>query len=386
MVLQRLFGLFVGKEDLNDCHSLQSDPGFVAALGKFKLASAPTLSRFERSITQQFIDEGNNLLLEFFLRYAPRRKYIFIDIDNTPVELFGQQEGIKFNGHYGCNCYLPLLAFIDGFPVGVFNGNVDGRKAAIEPFKKMVEKITKNNPGAVVVLRADSGFNCTDLIDLCDDLHCFYLMGLAPNRALMARLESWDPEFVEVFHRAPERGGNVLRHLGEIEDYQARGWSGPRRVIARDYWSDERRCWDARFIQTNIVKGACGKSGCGKLSRYTAQQLYDLLYCARGQDEKFNQEFKVQACGARASSSSFLANSYRMLLGAFCQLAYRLVRIFCFKKGHALREANLETVRRIFICCPATIRTTARRIKVTLSESLLARSEDLKRLWWGFQP
>ena len=386
MFLQRLLGLLVGKEDLNDSPLLQSDPGFLAAFGKQQLASASTLCRFERSVTQETVDAGNALLLDMYLRYAPRRKYIFIDIDNTPVELFGHQEGVKFNGHYRCNCYLPLLAFIDGFPVGVFNGTQDGRKAATTPFKTMVDKIRKANPNAVIVLRADSGFNGGGLIQACEDKSCFYLIGLAPNKALLKRVEAWEPEFTEAIKRPPQYGGNLLRRLGEIDDYQAKSWNGPRRVIVRDYWSEERQEQDTRFIQTNIKAANSAKTKCGKLALYSAQQLYDLLYCARGTEEKFNQEFKVQAHGARSSSTLFLTNSYRMLLGAFCQLAYRLMRIFCFKTGNRFREATLDSVRRTFICCPASIRSFKRKIQITLSSSMLPLSGDLQRIWWGYQP
>lgn len=388
MLLQRFLGLLAGREDLNDSTDLQNDPGFIAALGNVSLASAPTLCRLERDIPQAVMDGGNAFLLDMYLKYAPRRKYIFIDIDNTPVELFGQQEGIKFNGHYGCNCYLPLLAFIDGFPVGVYNDTEDGRKTAVLHFGDIVSTIRAHNPGAVIVLRADSGFNSTELIDLCEkELGCFYLMGLSPNKVLMARLEHWAPEFVEVLHRAPEKGGSVLRHLGEIDDYQAQSWSGPRRIIARDYWNDERRQWDARFIQTNIPRAKEPKAdACGRLAQYSAQQLYDLLYCDRGNDERFNQEFKVQAYGARTSSTLFLTNSYRMLLGACCQLAYRLFRIFSFKKGNSWRDATIEKVRRTFVCCPAIFRGTVRKLEVTLPRSLDALMPCIKRIWWGYQP
>lgn len=119
-----------------------------------------------------------------YFRYGNKRKYIFIDVDNTPVELFGHQENVKFNGHYRCNCYLPLLAFIDGFSIGVFNETQDGRKTMIRVFESMIQRIRLHNLQAIITLKADTGFNSKDLIKLCEKLGCYYLIGLSPNNRI----------------------------------------------------------------------------------------------------------------------------------------------------------------------------------------------------------
>ena len=378
LFLQRFAGLLVGCEDLNDSPLLQNDSGFICALGKENLASTATLCRFERKVTKATIEKGNELLLDMWLRYGQRTRYIFIDVDNTPVELYGHQENVKFNGHYNCNCYLPLLAFIDGFPVGVFNGTIDGRKTMVASFGAMIDRIKKSRPNAIIILRADSGFNGKELIDFCERKNCYYIIGLSPNAALKKRLECWEPEFLDVLRRPPQVGGSLLRHYGEVEDYQAASWSGPRRVIARDYFDDQRREWDCRFIQTNIPKTNDGN--CGKLFRYSSRELYEDLYCERGQVEKYNQEFKVQAKGARASSTLFLTNSYRMLLAAFCQMAYRLLRILYFKKNTPWNSAELSSFQRAFICAPAVVRTLKTKVIITINNASLS-AEDLQRFW-----
>lgn len=375
---QRLIGLIAGKEDLNDYDLLKNDPGFITALGRHQLASTATLCRFERSIDQSLIDAANRFLLDVYFRYGYKRKYIFIDVDNTPVELFGHQENVKFNGHYRCNCYLPLLSFIDGFPIGVFNGTQDGRKTMIHVFESMIQRIKQHNPNTIITLRADTGFNSKELIDLCDKLGCYYLIGLSPNKALIHRLSQWEPEFVDVLRRAPEVGGSLLRHYGEIEDYQAKSWSGSRRVIARDYFDDQRRQWDCRFIQTNIPRSRNQK--CGNLWRKTSRELYEELYCERCLAEKHNQEFKAQAFGARASSSRFLTNSYRMILGAICQLAYRLLRLQLFRKKTAWNASTLMAFRQTFICAPAVIEQMKTKVKITLNAEGVG-VEAIERFW-----
>ena len=102
-------------------------------------------------------------------------------------------------------------------------------------------------------MRADSGFNSAALIELCEELKIYYVIGLAKNKNLLKRLEQWQPESVKILQHQND-AGNVLAHIGEIHDYQAKGWKEPCRIIVRDYWNDQRREWDVRFIQTNIPK------------------------------------------------------------------------------------------------------------------------------------
>lgn len=377
LVLLRLFALMAGKEDLNDVPTLSGDPGFTMAIGRKDLPSTATLCRFERKIGEDVIDAGNQFLLDMYFRYGYKRKYVYIDVDNTPVPLHGHQEFVKFNGHYGCNCYLPLLAFIDGFPVAVFNGNEDGRKVMVKQFRAIVERIRERSPKSIIILRADSGFNGKALIDLCDELGCYYIIGLAPNAKLKAMLCDMDPEFVDVLRRPPQVGGNLLRHYGEIDQYTANSWSGPRRVIVRDYWDDERREWDPRFIQTNIPRESDGR--CGKLWRLTAHDLYDQVYCQRGMAEKYNQEFKAQAFGARASSTRFLTNSYRMLLGAICQLFYRILRSCFFTKQSAWRSAGLTSFRKAFVSVAALVIELKSKVKIHINCG--QNQEDSYRFW-----
>ena len=107
LLIQRFVALIAGYEDLNDHDVLGFDECFRTVLGR-EIASCSTLCRFERGIEQDTIDAGNKFLVDQWLKWSRRTKVIVIDADNTPVETFGMQEGRKFNGHYDCNCYLPL--------------------------------------------------------------------------------------------------------------------------------------------------------------------------------------------------------------------------------------------------------------------------------------
>lgn len=377
MIWQRLSALIAGREDLNDHDDLGADAVFRAATGLERIASCSTLCRFENKITQETIDAGNEFLQEMYLSYGTRRKVIIIDVDNTPVELFGNQEGRKFNGHYKCNCYLPLIAFIDGFPVGVYNGTEDGRATMLRVFRPLVKKLQARMPGVVLLLRADAGFNNVQLIDMCEELGIYYLIGLPKNPKITKMLRELEPEFVETFNRCCDNC-KVIRQLGEIEDYEAETWSGPRRVISRDVWNEKDDEWDPRFIQTNIPKEYDKK--CGNLWEKTAKDLYDSLYCQRGTDEQFNQEFKVQAHGARASAHRFITNSYRMLLGALTQLALRMLRTNFFKKSSPWHGCTLRKFRAAFIAVPAIVRKLKTKLQITISPGSTPET-DLKSFW-----
>ena len=157
-----------------------------------------------------------------YLQHGPNRKYIFIDVDCTPIATYGRQEKVAFNGHYNCNCYLPLLAFVDGFPIGVFiaSGTLDGRKTLMPRFRSLVERLTERRPHSVITLRADSGFNSTSLIDACEELGIHYIIGLSPNPKLNHYLDETEPQFMDVLPRSLIQGGDLLRQYGEIAEYR----------------------------------------------------------------------------------------------------------------------------------------------------------------------
>ena len=127
MVGQRIFGLVLGYEDLNDHDELRKDPTFGVLAGKLHpvlrsdceaLAGKSTLNRLEHTPRRQAakyhkIDcDGSRvdeLLVELFLEAhdrAPRE--IVLDLDNTDIPLHGGQEGRFFHGYYDEFCYLPL--------------------------------------------------------------------------------------------------------------------------------------------------------------------------------------------------------------------------------------------------------------------------------------
>ena len=125
LVSQRVYGLALGYEDLNDHEQLRQDPLMRVLAGKADveesaLAGKSTLNRLELSdgtpnrykkITfwKNSIDE---LLVQIFLEsHGSPAEQIILDLDVTDFALHGEQEGRFFHGYYDCYCYLPLYIF-----------------------------------------------------------------------------------------------------------------------------------------------------------------------------------------------------------------------------------------------------------------------------------
>src|SRR5438046_9914538 len=132
LVAQRVYGLALGYEDLNDHEELRNDPLLAVLVEKSDpsqetLAGKSTLNRLEltretSSRKERYkkivLDHGavDRLLVEVFVeahREAP--KEIILDLDATDDPLIGEQEGRFFYGYYAHYLYLPLNVVCGSF-------------------------------------------------------------------------------------------------------------------------------------------------------------------------------------------------------------------------------------------------------------------------------
>ena len=114
LLAQRVFGIALGYEDLNDHATLRDDPLF-AILAEQRpdreapLGSPATLCRFENAITHGSLARMSEVFVEQFLashKHPP--KELVLDFDPTDDRVHGNQEGRFFHGYYGSYCFLPL--------------------------------------------------------------------------------------------------------------------------------------------------------------------------------------------------------------------------------------------------------------------------------------
>ena len=175
MVRQRLFAIALGYEDNNDAAWLSKDPALKIMAGRAPesgdhLASQPTLSRFENRVTAMVLLRLSGWLLDLYLKTHPGpRKVIVIDMDATDDPTHGQQQFSFFHGYYEEHMYHPLLVFDgqDGFPLAAVlrPGNAHASKGALAVLKRLIKKLRKAYPKALILFRADAGFAVPALYD-----------------------------------------------------------------------------------------------------------------------------------------------------------------------------------------------------------------------------
>ena len=210
LVGQRVFGLALGYEDLNDHDDLRRDPVLGVVLGKavdgaegpVPLAGKSTLNRLEHApsgacdtryhkirhdgaaIERLFVD----LFLEAHGNRPPRE--IVLDVDATDDPLHGHQEGRFFHGYYDGYCYLPLYVFCGRHLLAarLRRSNIDASAGAEAEIARIVAAIRARWPRVKILLRADSGFAREALMLWCEHNRVDYVFGLARNARLEARI------------------------------------------------------------------------------------------------------------------------------------------------------------------------------------------------------
>src|SRR6201981_3297228 len=165
LVGQRVFGIALGYEDLNDHDELRHDPLMAVLAAErdarreccARVAGKSPLNRMELSRLQptRYHKISHNpiaikrLLVDLFLeahQRAPRQ--IVLDLDATDDPLHGQQEGRFFHGYYDCYCYLPLYIFCGRHLLAakLRRASVDAASGAVEEVARIVAHIRRRWP------------------------------------------------------------------------------------------------------------------------------------------------------------------------------------------------------------------------------------------------
>ena len=358
LLAQRVYGLCCGWEDVSDHNTLRHDLAVQTAVGRDRaLASAPTLSRLETSATMAHAVALNRVLLEQFIASrdgAPEE--LVLDIDATHVPLHGQQEGAHFHAHYDNYCYLPLYVFCGQDMLAcVLRPSWRDPASVLSALVKLIaRRLRQVWPHVKLIVRGDSGFCRSKALRRFEAWGIDYLIGLQKNVALEGR----SAIAMQALADAYEASGAKQRLIGEFT-YAARSWPRERRVIARLEHSAQGA--NPRYLVTSL--------------QGDATELYEHLYCARGEAENRIKEAQLDLFGRRASCSRFAANQMRLLLAA---LAYTLMinlrRLGL--KGTELERACTATIRIKLLKIGAAVLRNTRRVRL-----LLASHHPLKDLF-----
>ncbi len=349
MLRQRVYGLALGWEDLNDHGALRRDVAMQTAVGvEHEIASAPTLCRLEKWADRATAWRLHAVLVEQFIAsFARPPEEVVLDFDATDNPLHGQQEGRFFHGYYDSYCYLPLYVFCGQQLLCAYlrPSNIDAAQHTGAILKLLVRRLRQAWPGVRVVFRADSGFCRQRILNWCERSGVDYIVGLARNARLQAQVALAEHWLQDEY----ERSGTKQRLVGEF-DYAAQSWPHERRVITRLEWG-EQGC-NPRFIVTNLAG--------------EPQALYDELYCQRGEAENRIKEAQVGLFATRTSCHVLRSNQLRMLLAALGYVLIERLRAQALA-GTALAAAQVETLRIKLLKVAAVITRNTRRIRLYLA-------------------
>jgi hypothetical protein len=368
LVGQRVFGIALGYEDLNDHDELRHDPVMAVLAGKLEarredcapVAGKSTLNRLElsRPLATRYKKISHDpaaieaLFVDLFIEAHDRApQQIILDLDATDDPLHGHQEGRFFHGYYDGYCYLPLYVFCGRHLLAakLRPSNIDASAGSVEEIARIVSQIRARWPKTRILLRADSGFAREALMAWCENNGVDYVLGLARNARLV------DEIYVELAQAEEEatRTGKPARRFKDFRYATLDSWSRRRRVIGKAEWT--RGEANPRFVVTSLRK-----------AETNARFLYEKVYCARGDMENRIKECQGDLFADRTSTAAMRANQLRLWFASFAYVLICALR----RVGLAhtqFAEATCGTIRLKLFKLAGLVRISARRIKFALA-------------------
>jgi hypothetical protein len=356
LLTQRVFGLCLGYEDLNDHDELRTDIAWqTAARTDRPLASSPTLCRWENQADRDASMAFNQVLVDQFIdSFAQAPQELILDFDATDDRVHGQQEGRFYNGYYHDYCFLPLYVFCGQRLLVAYlrPSNQDAAKHAWAILKLLSSRLRQAWPKVSLTLRADSGFCRWKMLRWCDKHNVSYVVGLARN----SRLAELAQDLMLQAEGEHEKSGDKQRLFKEIQ-YAAGTWDKERRVIVKAEHGPLGS--NPRYVVTNLDT--------------PAQELYDEVYCARGEMENRIKEQQLGLFSDRTSCQAWWANQFRVLLSACAYTVMERLRALGLK-GTQLAKAQAGTIRLRLLKLGAVITRNTRRVRFHLSSCFSQRA------------
>ena len=348
LLRQRIYGLVLGYEDLNDHDSLRHDVCLQTAVERDqKLGSSSTLCRLENRMDCQAAWEMNALLVEQFIgSFTKEPEELVLDFDATDDRVHGDQEGRFFHGYYDHYCFLPLYVFCGEHLLVSYlrPSRIDGAKHALGILSLLVKRLREQWPGVRIILRGDSGFCRWRTMSWCERNDVFYLLGLAKNNRINQKAEQYRDKAAARY----EATGTKQRLFSSVK-YAAGTWKRERRVIVKAEHTSKGA--NPRYVVTNLP---------GR-----ARDLYK-RYCHRGDMENRIKEQQLHLFSDRTSAHRWWANQFRMLLSSYAYVLLHTIRRLGLQ-GTKLARAQCHTIRWKLLKIGAVITRNTRRIRIHFS-------------------
>ena len=381
LLKQRVLGIALGYEDVNDHDSLRHDvvmgllsekqqPSGTDRLkekdqGK-AIAGKSTLNRLEltpedaneKSRYKKIVADGaaiDDLMVAVFIEsYQSAPAEVVLDVDATDDPLHGNQEGRYFHGYYSEYCYLPLYIFSGEHLLcaRLRQANEDPASGVLPELSRIVEQIRAVWPEVRIIVRGDSGFCRDQIMRYCEgDGQLDYVFGLAKNSRLIKAIET-EMAQAQQSHQATQQPARVFKDFR----YRTRkSWSCERRVVGKAEYLAKGE--NPRFIVTSIGS-----------EQKQARALYEHFYCARGEMENRIKEQQLGLFADRTSTAWMRSNQLRLYFSSFAYVLVHALRRLGLE-GTELAKAQCDTIRLKLFKIGAQIRVSVRKVWISFSES-----------------
>lgn len=361
LISQRVMAIALGYEDINDHDELRNDPLMALVSGRADMDTAAgksTIQRMEQpGVKARYhkitcdADGVDKLFVDHFLRsHREIPKEITLDLDATDSAIYGDQEGKFFQGYYGHYCYLPLYITCGDHILcaRLRPSNIDAAAGWENELPRIVAQIRKRWPQTRIIIRADSGFCRDALLAWCEANNVFYVVGFAKNE----RLKELIKKELEQAKTTHAETGHASRVFTEFEYRTRDSWSCERRVVAKAEHLGKGA--NPRFVVTNLGR-----------DEIAAAELYEKVYCARGDMENRIKEHQADMFADRMSAHMTASNQLRLYLSTIAYMLITTVRRVGLH-GTALAKAQAGTIRLKLLKIGARITTSVRRVRLSM--------------------
>lgn len=400
LLAQRVYGIILGYEDVNDHDKLRYDPALAIALENLNfidsasasLAGKSTINRLEYC-PETILDHATSryhkiepltpaietAFVEIFLQsYQTPPKSITLDLDVTDDPVYGNQEGAFFNKYYNGVCYAPLYIFC-GYHLLVAKlrpSNVDPAEGALEELQRVIGLIRDKWTTTHILVRGDSAYAREEIMRFCEEQpRVDYVFAMATNQQLKLRAAQTIEKAKNDYEQRLEPVIGLMDYLfsknEELEKvpqlvpdstwfrslvYQTeKSGSRQRRVVTKVCYGSEGL--KIRHVVTSLLA-----------SKIPPSKVYTEKYCPRGEMENRFKEQQLDLFADRTSTQTFASNQLRLWLSSMAYVLMQAFRQHCLSKT-SLAKATVGTIRLNLLKLGARITISCRRILIAIASS-----------------
>jgi len=366
LLRQRVYQIASGYEDANDSNELRHDPIFKIVCNKLNspLASQPTISRFENSISRKDLYRIAQAFVDIFISsYKKSPKGIILDLDDTADPTHGNQQLTLFNAFYDSYCFMPMHIYEGKSGKLVTTilraGKRPSGKEIVMILKRIVKRIRERWPGVGIIIRGDSHYGCPEVYDFCNEHNLKFVLGLTGHAPMFKKAQKTIDKAKELYFKNKK----PIKIFTEFY-YKTNSWSSTQRVICKAEYNDKGQ--NVRFIVTNLKNN-------------NRRMIYQTIYCGRGAMELMIKEHKNHLRSDKTSCSSFKANQFRLFLHSIAYVILHNFRETCLRNTQ-FAKAQFDTIRLKILKLGARVIYISTKIKVHLPTSCPYK-EELYRIW-----